>query len=488
MGTIKDNKSDPFLDLKLINILVNSKKDLSDFVLTATDSVFLPEYRRFVKQVILYHNTFDSCPTLDTLIEYGGKNNSDLVEYLKIIWNDISKIKTDNREFSFLFDKLKKRYNLGIIRNLKLRLDSFDDDIENGNELIHQISSEIKSIGTKKVYKEINLKNYVDDWKLNFKAKLNNPEIAQGMLTGFSMMDYYTNGMRPGELLLIAGPTGGGKTIMLLNLAVNMYMGKNQMPETFDKLVEFCDNNVWKKAYNVLFISIEMLAEEVIDRVISNMASVDSLKFGKPNEITKDEAERIKKALYYWENSPSNLKVIECPRGITMANIQNIYDDVCQEFIPDIVIIDYLGIMIDNEAKTEQDWEKLKNISEEMHEFGRHNKVLVATGVQLTEVKPGEGGIGLHRIGRSRMVAHNCNLVLQIESRLNEDNLPDSRVHCIKFRRGPKFVMSNLRKDFKYTRFTDMGLPIDKKQLEENSNSKEPLPDVIDELFGDMEA
>ncbi len=485
---MSNKDQDSLIDIKLINILINSKKDLSEFASAATDTVFLPEYRRFVKQVILYHSVFDSCPTLDTLIDYGGKNNTDLVSYLTGIWDVTSKYNVDHREFSFLFDKMKKRYNIGIIRNLKQRLDSFDDiDLERGNDLIHQMSSEIKNIGTKKVYKEINLKSYVDDWKLNFKAKLNNPEIAQGILTGFSIMDYYTCGMRPGEFLLVAGPTGGGKTIMLLNLAVNMYMGKNPMPETFDKLVEFCDNNVWKKAYNVLFISIEMFAEEVIDRVISNMASVDSLKFGKPREITKEEAERIKKALYYWENSPFNLKVVECPRGVTMANIQSIYDDVSQEFVPDVVVIDYLGIMIDNEAKTEQDWEKLKNISEEMHEFARHNKVLVATGVQLTETKPGEGGVGLHRIGRSRMVAHNCNLVLQIESRMNEDNLPDSRVHCIKFRRGPKFIMSNLRKDFKYTRFTDMGLPIDKKQLEENNNSKEPLPDVIDELFGDLE-
>src|SRR5690606_11216238 len=172
-------------------------------------------------------------------------------------------------------------------------------------------------------------------------------------MTGFSMFDYFTAGLRRGELLLVVANTGAGKSIFLMNVAVSCFMGQNKLPKTDEELIDIVENNKWKKAHNVLFFSLEMPASEVIDRFLSNIANVNSLDILKGNIII-DEAERIKRALYYWEHSPYNIKVVDIPRGCSVDNLQKIYDETCLTFIPDVIIIDYLGLMSDTNTESEK--------------------------------------------------------------------------------------------------------------------------------------
>ncbi|MDO8609207.1 MAG: DnaB-like helicase C-terminal domain-containing protein [bacterium] len=472
------------MDAKILNILINSKKELAEFNNSVGENVFAPKYRRFARQLCNYYKTYMSCPTLETLREYCSKNNNELDAYLNNIWNEISEENTDIREYGFLIKKISKRYNVNIIKSIGDRIENVNEDnVEAVNDSVLRITSEIKNIGSKKSYKEIILNEYTEQWKQSFFAKVKNKELAQGVMTGYSMFDYYTNGLRKGELLLIGGDTGGGKSIFLIDLAVNCFIGKNYLPSSDEALSNFVEKNIWDKAYNVLYISLEMPAEEVADRILSKMATINNLDIMK-GIISSEEAGGIKRALYYWENSPYKLNIVDMPRGCSMDSIQSIFEETKMEFMPDIVIIDYLGLMIDNEGDSDADHEKLRIVSEEMHEFGRVNEVAVVSAVQLTVSKQGEGGIGIHRIGRSRAIAHNANIFLQIEQREDEDMRSDFRLHMIKFRRGPKIILNNLRKEFQYTRLVDLGFKPEKddgkpKQVNED------LSDIITQIFGE---
>jgi hypothetical protein len=108
-------------------------------------------------------------------------------------------------------------------------------------------------------------------------------------------------------------------------------------------------------------------------------------------------------------------------------------------------------------------------VAEESHEFCRYNEVATFTAIQAKSIKPSaDSKVGLYfASGRSSMIVHNANIVLQIETRENEDMRSDAAIHCIKFRRGPKFVMNNLRKEFMYNRFVDLGLPNIEDQQEQ---------------------
>jgi len=463
------------VDKKLINILINNKKELNDFVSVGGEGIFDKKYRRFVKNVILYHKAYESCPTLNTLQEFVGKNGN-LKNYIEEVWNEVDGLNIDNREFTYFLDKAKNRYNRSMFTLVKEKFSGDVSDVDETNNFLYRIVNEIQNIGKKSVYKEVTLRNSVKDWLASFKAKAQNQEIAQGVLTGFKTIDYYTNGLKDSEMLLFAADSGCGKSIFLVNLATNCMLGNNELPNT----VEEAKNKNWKKANNVLYISLEMNQEEVQNRILSCMSNVNSLDLDK-GIIGNDDAAKLKKSLMYWEYGPADIKIVDVARGCKMSDIQDIYENCCLEFKPDIVIIDYLGLMVDNLEDSNADWEKLKNVAEQMHEFARYNKVPVATAVQLKTTKPGEGGIGLHKIGRSSMIAHNANIVLQLEYREDEESRVDARIHCIKFRRGPKFVMSHVRKEFQYTKFVDMG---NSESNDSKVLSDEDLTETMNMLLG----
>lgn len=474
------------IDIKILNIACKARRELSDLHSTVGENIFEPEYRRFVKNLFNYFNSFQSCPTLETLIEFSAKTNPNLQEYLKEKWEEINKEDTDAREFKFVLEKLKKRHNLCILNVLKERAAEVNEEnIDEINDIVNKISGEIKSIGARKVYKQISLDQHVSDWITNFKAKQTNKELAQGIMTGFSIMDYYTNGIRKGEFLLFGAESGHGKSIYMINQAVNFYLGKNTIPKTIREMKEKIKNNAWERGYNGIFFSLEMPADEVVERIVANMANIDSLDVMKGN-VSEDEVKRLNIALKYWESSPNKIQIVEMPRGCSMADIKRVYDEIVEDNPVEFVIIDYLGIMIEGEAKSDADWQKLQNISEQMAEFGRTNNVVVISAFQLTKVKPGEGGIGFHRIGRSKNIADNANIVLQMEAREDEQLRSDARVHCIKFRRGPMFVMNNLTKEFKYCRFLDGGYTGD-RPAEETKSTGEDLTNIINEIFGEEE-
>lgn len=473
------------LDLKLLNIISNSKKELGEFAGSVGENIFESKYRPYAAQILSFYRSYNSCPTLETLKEFCKKENH---AYIEEIWNHINEKQTDPKEYGFYLKKISKRYNVGIVKQIAERAAGVNEEnIESVNESIIKIANEIRNVDSKESYKEIELSLYVEEWKQKFIAKSKNPEIAQGIMTGFSMFDYYTNGIMENELWAIGGASNSGKSIFLINLAVNVYMGKNKMPETFEELVDINENNKWQKGHNILFISLEMSADEIVDRIISNMSKVNSLNVAK-GIIKEWDVESIKKSLYYWQYSPNKIKIVDVARGCSIADINRIYETTCLEFKPDMIIIDYMGLMADiSQDESNQDWLKLEKIAENLHETCRFLRCPIFTALQLTQSEEqGKAKVGFYRIARAKGIIRNLNGFLEIEDRENEYMRPDSNIHCLKFRRGPLFVMNNLRKEFQFAKFADMGFTPEKnnKLIGAMEKPNEDLSMVIDKIFG----
>lgn len=463
------------IDKQLINILINNNKELNDFVSTGGEGIFEKRYRRFIKNIILYHRNYNSCPSLATLKEFIG-NNPSLKSYIEEIWNEVDELNVDSREFSYILSKLKIRYNQNIFDVVKEKFNTNveSSEIDEINNFLFKVTNEIQNIGKKSAYKEVVLKDSVKDWLSSFKAKAENKEIAQGVLTGFKTIDYYLNGLKPGELFVYGGASGSGKSIFLINLATNCFLGNNILPSSKDE----AKNKEWKKTKNVLFISIEMGAEEIQNRILSCMCGVNSLNLDK-GLVNADEAERLKKALMYWEHSGANLKIIDAPRGVSASTVQDFYDECCLDFKPDIIIVDYLGIMA-SDTKTDSDWLNIKHIAESLHELARVNSVPIVSAIQLKVRKPGEGEIALSSIGRSSLLAHDCNFVCIAEDREDEQSRIDLKLHFIKSRRGPLFNFS-AKKCFQYSKIIDEGYSVEKNK---STLTDDDLTEAMNMLLG----
>ena len=151
------------------------------------------------------------------------------------------------------------------------------------------------------------------------------------------------------------------------------------------------------------------------------------------------------------------------PRGSKMSDIEARYETIIAEFNPDLVCIDYLGIMQPNSTNN-SDWLDLGYIAENMAEFARAKDVPVATASQRkAKVKTSKDDSNdLEDLARSKMIGDNANIVLLIEKRADEHLMEDMIVHIAKNRDGalgkvkllkefPKSRISNIPDDWAET-------------------------------------
>ena len=142
-------------------------------------------------------------------------------------------------------------------------------------------------------------------------------ESAQGTKTGFSGLDTVLAGMGNSDLVLVGARPGMGKTSFALNIATNVAMQTKK---------------------KVCIFSLEMSAEQLVTRVISSEAMVDSyaLRTGK---LDKKQWDDIAAAT-------SNLAgcdiLIDDTSGITVTGMKAKLRRVTNL---GLVVIDYLGLM-----------------------------------------------------------------------------------------------------------------------------------------------
>ncbi|HEV8551150.1 MAG TPA: replicative DNA helicase [Polyangiaceae bacterium] len=100
-----------------------------------------------------------------------------------------------------------------------------------------------------------------------------------GIETGFRELDRMCSGLHPGDLYIVAGRPGMGKTAFVMNLAVNVCMPKAAAEEgqDFQAPAEM-------PGYGVLFCSLEMPKEQLAARLLASEARVDmaGIRSGRP--------------------------------------------------------------------------------------------------------------------------------------------------------------------------------------------------------------
>lgn len=114
---------------------------------------------------------------------------------------------------------------------------SLDEVLEKVKEKVDQVN---KIGGKRNKYQVTSMLDHIDDSKERYK----NWGRMQGISTGFPSLDSLTLGLLGGELIIVAGPTSRGKTLLSMNIA----------------------NNITKNGGRVLFVTLEMTHAELTSR------------------------------------------------------------------------------------------------------------------------------------------------------------------------------------------------------------------------------
>lgn len=419
------------LDLVILKTLLNNKKHGLDFANDHDTKLFSPDVWNFANVVVGYIRTYKELPTLRVITEKLSKGNNDkLVDNIKKIWAEIEQVDYNDREYKHDLEKMKKRFaekQLSAMKESFAKLEPGTMDVSKAIGEMKKAVSSIQSLNQVKSYERKTLKEAVPIFREEYNAKMENPNFDSGIKTGYSYFDFVTDGCRPGELILIGGESGGGKSMLLMNMAIQMWLGNN----TIDM-----DESQFTPGQNILYFSLEMPFKPCLNRVLSRLSGAPS-KLIRNSKLNQEEAAKLKKALRFINKYPNQFEIVDIPRGATMESLELIYEDAKLLYEPKIIVIDYLGLM-DYEGAEMEDWLKLGKIAEKVHEFARVHNCIVLSAVQLNRKsgKSDEDKIGLHRIGRSALIMQNANIAVQIETRANEKQYPDMYYHVIKNRDG----------------------------------------------------
>lgn len=142
-----------------------------------------------------------------------------------------------------------------------------------------------------------------------------------GIATHYYELDNKTSGLQRGELIIVAGRPGMGKTSFALNIAENVAI-QNNMP--------------------VAVFSLEMPGLQLVQRMLSSRARVDSSAM-KKGHLTHDEMDRIFVAMNELKTAPIHIAESTGINVIDLrARARRLSDKVGQL---GLIVIDYVQIM-----------------------------------------------------------------------------------------------------------------------------------------------
>lgn len=441
------------LDYRIFKVLLSDKFLAVDFATSYNFDLFNKDMQLFAKLFLGYTKGFRAPPTRRVLNEWSGEAYSDTINKT---WDILESIIYDVKEYPYDLSQFKKRYINESLQEVKGCIEAQNSD--SPDKVMKDISiklQNIKVIQQGKTFIQKTVKDNIDDFEDRYKAKVENPvKESDNVFSGYSGMDFAVGGFKPSDLFIIGGETGAGKSMLLLNAAIQMWMQKNTIntpPSEFTK------------GFHNIYFSLEMPYEECYTRFLAKVAQVNERSI-VDGQYTTDQRNRILKAQKFIKAYPYEFEIVDVPKGVTTEQIELRYNDALLKYKPDICVVDYLNIMSGG-GESEQDWLRMGELGGELHEFGRVYNVIMGTAVQLNDIQRGSKTdpkdksihqrVGPHRIGRSSQILHHATLGIQIESKPGDNESTFLNYHIIKNRRGPK-LMASLNKNFEMCTLSDI--------------------------------
>lgn len=180
-----------------------------------------------------------------------------------------------------------------------------------------------------------------------------------GVPTGFNDLDAMTGGLGESDLIILAARPGMGKTALVLNFATNAAFA----------------------GYKVALFTLEMSKEQLMMRVLSTVARVDSSRLRK-GDLSDQEQDQLVNGARQIHKFKDNLGIDETP-GITLVELRSRVRRYHKENGVNLVIIDYLQLMGSTGNAEKSREREISEISMGLKELAKELNIPVIALAQL---------------------------------------------------------------------------------------------------------
>lgn len=258
------------------------------------------------------------------------------------------------------------------------------------------------------------------EFRARFVAEYESPHGLRGLPTGFPTLDRMIRGLCGGELVIIAGKTGGGKSAFAANVAVNAARLAGASP--------------------VLF-SLEMQWAELIERMVFSEARVSSECY-RDKRLSPLEWERLDSAM---ERLASLNLTIHDDASLTTARILSLARQARFENRCDLVVVDYTQLVnLPDDGRGGRSLRaesREREVAQIVHSLQKMAMELSIPVIGLSQLN--DDG----QVRESRSIKHFANVMLVLECKedARDEAFPRKEIHeydcvvdkCRAGRRGP---------------------------------------------------
>lgn len=425
---------------KLINVFCNDRTGFSESIVDILQSRYFDGHQKIlVDYCVKYFNDRGTVIRFDTLRDRIGFGEKGLIkeQLLGLVDNienlqieDLEEVKESSREFfkrrSFRDAIIKAATKWEKGESLESISKDFEDALKAG---------EPKETGH----------DYINDVNKRLSKDFRTPiPVMEGL------DEKIGGGLSPGELAIVIAPPGGGKSMKLVKYASTALL----------------------EGKKVLYYTLE-LSEEVVGQRFD--ACINDIKL----KNVWDYPEYITESLQDVASNGGSLIIKEfLEGGVTINTIKSHLKTLELEgFIPDVIFIDYLGLMKPLGAYAEKR-HALTDIAEGLRSVANNYRVPVWSAHQTNRTAIGEDRISSNHIGESLGIMATADLVLGVGRPDELKEVNKAMLSIIKNRNGEDGVYIMLNFDTSRV-FIEISNETDNVDITSSSTSEEPDLDAI---------
>lgn len=336
---------EPEAFLELASIL-----NASDFVLPQHRKIWEAYQRLYTRQQVIDPVTVaEELERMGVLEEVGGP------PYLAHLMQQVPSALHAQAYAQEVEEKSLRRAMIAVAQHMVQLAHKQDVPVD---QLLAEVEREIFGILSRRSRREILPLHVVLQRYYEHLTKLAQTRELVGVPTGFRHLDALLKGMRPDELLFVAGRPGMGKTAFLLTVARHAAM----------------------QGHRLAVFSLEMSAEQVAQRLLAQEAGIPSSRLRLPQYLNSDEWRLLGEALARLAEYPI---FIDDTPSLTPLQLRAKCRRIQAEHGLDLVILDYIQLMTAG-VRTENRVQEVSYISRMLKLLARDLNVPVLAAAQLS--------------------------------------------------------------------------------------------------------